>query len=149
EGHIAMWDARSGKRVRRYPGMDLPISCVRLSDEGGQVSATTEPDQSGGYSFLVIAHWDSKTGKPLKKLKLAVDSVPCCLVPDHPGKRVIIAGGNSYPWMGAWCLEKGFPLHAYEDLPSAARCLAVAPHNTRLLAALQQPALQIFGMTAH
>ncbi len=150
EGHIAMWDAKTGKRVRRYPGLDLPISCVRLSDEGGQVTATTEPIEEGGVSFLVISHWDSKTGKPIKRLNLAVESIPCCLVPDQGGKRIIVAGGGrDYSWMGAWNLETGFGLHGYDDLRGTPRCLAVAPHNTRLLAALRGPALQIFGMTAY
>jgi WD40 repeat protein len=150
EGHIAMWDIRTGKRIRRYAGIEEPISCVRLSDEGGHVTATTEPISSGGYSYIVISHWDSATGKPIKRLNLAVESVPCCLVPDQGGKRIIVAGGSSnYAWMGAFNLEDGFGLHAFDGMRGSPRCLAVAPNNTRFIAALDDAALQIFSMAAY
>lgn len=149
EGHVAMWEAATGKRVKRYSGVELPISCVRLSDEGGQVTATTEPVCDGSYSYLVISHWESQTAKPIRRLNLAVESIPCCLTPDQGGKRVLIAGGSSYGWMGAWNLENGYLAHGYDGLRGVPRCLAVAPHNTRVLAALHQPALQIFAMAAY
>jgi len=145
-GRIAMWMVDSGKRVKRYPGIDLPISCVRLSDEGGKITATTHPIRSGGLNYLVISHWDAKTGKPMTRFNIAVESSSCCVAPDRSGVRILIAGGGSDPWMGIWSLENGRGLHGFEDLRGSPTSLAVSPLNNRVLAALDVDRLQLFGL---
>ena len=149
DGHVSVWDAESGIRLRRFPCLDMPISCVRLSDEGGRVTATTEPVAERDRSFLIICHWETKTGKPIKQFNLAVESIPCCIAPDRGGTRVIIAGGGSEPWMGVFSLESGRCLHAYEELRGTPLSLAVAPLNNRLLATLENDRLQLFGLEPH
>jgi hypothetical protein len=149
EGRVCMWSVETGKRIKRFPGLDLPISCVRLSDEGGRVTATTQPIRANGLSYLVVSHWATSSGKPLNRLNLAVESIPCCIAPDQGGKRIILGGASDEPWMGAWNLEDGRCLHLYDVLKGAPLCLAVAPHNNRVLAALSNERLQVFGMETY
>ena len=126
----------------------MPISCLRLSDEGGFLTATTEPIRSGSASYLTICHWETATGKPKNQFNVAVASVPCSIAPDRGGKRVIIAGGGD-PWMAVFNLENGKCLHDYQSLRGTPLCLAVAPQNNRLLAALDTDCLQVFGLEVY
>ena len=146
EGRIAMWDVETGDRIKKYPGLELPISCVRLSDEGGKVTATTRPIQSGGLNYLVIHHWNSKSGKPIDRFNLAVESASACISPDRGGQRVILGGGGDIPWLGVWSLERGQCRHIYDRVEGAPICLAVSPTNNRVMAALHNYRLQLFGL---
>jgi len=35
-GRVSRWDIATGDRKKRYAGLDLPISCLRMSDEGAR-----------------------------------------------------------------------------------------------------------------
>lgn len=145
-GRTSLWETETGDRIKRFPGLELPISCVRVSDEGGQILATTQPIEHRGMSYLIIAHWDAKTGKPINQFNIAVESVPCSIAPDRGGKRVIISGCSDAPWMGIWSLQDGRCLYAFEHFRGTPLSLAVSPHNNRLLAALDTARLQVFGL---
>ncbi len=144
QGRVCMWSVATGERIKRYAGQEMPISCIRLSDEGGRITATTAPIAAQGYSYLVIAHWDAKTGKPINDIKLRVGSIPCCFAPDRGGIRVMIGGAG--PWLGVFNMETGHCLHIYEELRGTPLSLAVAPLNNRVLAALANNRLQLFGL---
>ena len=143
-GRVSLWDVASRKRIKRYPGLELPISCLRLSDEGGRITATTHPISHRGDSYLIICHWDTKTGKPINQINLAVDSSPCCIAPDRGGVRIILGGGG--PWLGVWELERGYCKHLYDELRGNPVSLAVSPLNNRVLAALDNSKLQLFSL---
>jgi WD40 repeat protein len=145
-GRTSLWETETGDRIKRFPGLELPISCVRVSDEGGQILATTQPIEHRGTSYLIIAHWDAKTGKPINQFNIAVETVPCCIAPDRGGKRVVIGGGQGDPWMGIWSLQDGRCLYAFDHFRGTPLSLAVSPHNNRLLAALDSARLQVFGL---
>jgi len=145
-GRVCVWSVETGERIKRYAGLDLPISCLRLSDEGGKITATTHPVRDSGSNFLVVCHWDTKTGKPKDRFSIGIDSTPCCMIPDRNGTRIIIAGGGSDPWMGVWSLERGQCKHVYDDMQGAPVSLAVSPLNNRVLAALHNEQLQLFGI---
>jgi hypothetical protein len=110
------------------------------------VTATTHPVPEGNSNYLVICHWDTKTGDPGDRFNVLVDSTPCVIAPDRGGSRVIIAGGGSYPWMGVWSLESGRLLHSYKDLRGFPISLAVSPLNNRVIAALHNQQIQLFGL---
>jgi WD40 repeat protein len=148
-GRVAMWEVETGKRIKRFAGLDLPINCLRLSDEGGKITATTHPLRAGGVNYVVICHWDTKSGKPMNRFNIGVESSSCCVAPDRGGARILIAGGGAYPWMGIWSLENGRGLHGFEDLRGSPTSLAVSPMNNRVLAALDVDRLQLFGLEPH
>jgi WD40 repeat protein len=145
-GRVCVWSVETGERIKRYAGLDLPISCLRLSDEGGKLTAATHPVRDGGTNYLVVCHWDTKTGKPKDHFNIAIDSTPCCMVPDRNGSRIFIAGGGAEPWMGVWSLERGQCKHVYDDLAGSPISLAVSPLNNRVIAALHNEQIQLFGI---
>ncbi len=147
EGRVCIWDALTGKRIKKYSRLELPISCVRLSDEGGYITATTFPVRHDGGSFLLLNRRETGTGDDVNEIPLSVNSIPCCVAPDQIGKRVLIGGGGEFPWLCAFQLDNGRLLHVYDALRGAPICLAVAPHNNRVIASLNTGRLQVFGMT--
>jgi hypothetical protein len=145
-GRACLWSVATGDRIKRYSGLELPISTLRLSDEGGTLTAATHAVRAGGTNYLVVCHWDTKTGKPQDQFNIAVDSTPCCIIPDRGGKRIIISGGGTDPWMGVWSLERGQCRHIYDDLRGSPISLAVSPLNNRIIAAMHNERLQLFGL---
>ena len=145
-GRVSMWDVETGRRLARYSGLKLPVSCVRLSDEGGQVLATTEPVEYRGANHLTICHWDAATATLINEFNITIPSMQCCVAPDRGGKRLIIAGGDRDPWMGIWSLQNGRLLYNFEHFRGTPLSLAVSPLNNRVVAALGNARLQVFGI---
>ncbi len=145
EGRVSMWHVESGRRIQWYDGLELPVSCVRLSDEKGIISASTEPVAYQGASYVAISHWHARTGRTEGEVHVAVQSPRCCITPDRNGQRILL-GGGAHPWLKVLSLQDGRCLYEYSRLLGVPLCLAVAPHNNRLIAAMATRCLQVFGM---
>ncbi len=115
-----LWDAASGKEIRRFEGHSLPVRSVAFSPDGKQVL-------TGSRDFTARL-WDAVTGKETRRFEgheSNVDSV--AFSPD--GKQVLTGGLAARLWDAA----SGKEIRHFEGHLSGADAVAFSPDGKQVL----------------
>jgi len=119
---VVLWDAATGKELRRLKGHTFAVYGAAFSADGKRVVT------GSGYVDGTVRVWDAGTGKELTQIVYPFDDKPhgvytVAFAPD--GKRVYSAGTDKL--VRAWDAETGKELLAFEGHPDIVRCLALSP----------------------
>jgi len=121
DGTLRLWDAATGKELRRFVGHERGLGGLAICPDGKMLATTSED----GTARL----WDLKTGKELHKL--TVGRGPTFGVAFSPDGKLLATGDVA---VTLWDIKTGKQLHELEDLPwKRIKCLAYNPDGKSLV----------------
>ena len=133
---------RTGDRIKRFPGLGLPISCVRVGGEG-QIPRDHAADRASRHQLSHHRSLGREDGQPISQFNIAVES--------SRAASPQTAAANASSSAAAPAMD-GHLEPARRPLPVRVRAFSrhaivasVSPHNNRLLAALDT-AGAVFGL---
>jgi WD40 repeat protein len=119
-----LWDAATGKELRRFLGHEAPVSCV-LSFRDGKTLVTGDGDGA-------IRLWDVATGKEKRRLVNPTRPVTAlALAPD--GKTLASGGRNGDPKIYLWDTASGRLLRSWLAHAEDVWVLAFSPDGKLLV----------------
>lgn len=108
---LQMWDAATGRLLRRFPEQQFGITAVAFSPDGRTLAEAHPEPSGGGY---IVRLWDATSGKRLRTLSgHTADVTALAFAPD--GKRLV--SGSDDTTLIVWDVQRG----------ERARCLPQCP----------------------
>jgi eukaryotic-like serine/threonine-protein kinase len=124
DGDLRVWDLRSGKEVRQYPGM----RCVAFSPDGSRLAAA----DGNSETIDLIQIWDTSTHQKLITLDGDDNSYADSLGFSPDGTRLIATYGST---ASIWNCESGDLLFTLEGHSSNVESAVYSPDGTRIATA--------------
>ncbi len=124
DGTLRLWDAATGKELRRFVGPEWGVGGFAISPDGKLLASTSKESSLDATTRL----WDLKTGKELHKLKGSRG--PNYGVAFSPDGKVVAAAETV---VRLWDVKTGKLLREFDDLKEWIYCLTFAPDGKSLV----------------
>ncbi len=118
---VHLWDAATGKEVRRFTGHTGQVYAVALSPDGKTAA-------SGGDDDFVRV-WDVDTGKEVRRLSVPGWTVGIAVSPD--GTRVAVGGHRGT--LHVWDAATGEEVAKFDGHADLVQAVAFSPDGSRIL----------------
>jgi WD40 repeat protein/beta-lactamase regulating signal transducer with metallopeptidase domain len=130
---MRLWDAQTGKEIRKFEGHTGPIGCAVFSPDGKRALS--------GSHDKTVRLWDVETGKQLRLLEGHTDEVPrVAFSPD--GKRAASASHDKT--VRIWDLDTGDCQHVLRGHADHVRGLVFLPDGKRVVSSDVEGVLRIW-----
>ncbi len=134
---ISLFDAATGKSLRKLSGHPHFVASLAFSPDGGTLA-------SGGQIGIVL--WDPATGKQLRLINPnpghSIETWSVAFTPD--GKGLISAGENGQ--IHLWDPATGKEIRQFKDKEINVRCAALSPDGRTLASATADKEIQLWEM---
>jgi len=149
KGRVVVWSLKNGDVIQRLRLAQQNVSSLQFSAGADTILAAVAPGDALMPVHAKVWRMDVLSGDMNECFKPA--DVPRSLLYyttlDHGGKRLLCVGKvEAANVLEIWSLSTGQRLHAFVDLHGAVACLAVAPNNMRVMAALKKRQLKVFAI---
>jgi len=136
---VLIWEAASGKLVKRLQGLPERTYAIRYSPNGWWIAtASGTPAQSG-----LVRLWDAVTGEPMRDLVEVEDSVFGLAF--SPNSRLLAAGGCDRT-IRIWDLAAGRLAKSIEDHADWVLDLDFSPDGSRLVSGSRDKTSKLFDV---
>jgi serine/threonine protein kinase len=140
---LRLWDARTGRGLRRLEGHRGVVFCVAVSPDGKRALS----GGGGEEKDHALRYWNLETGKLIRELKGHQGRVLSIVIsPD--GRRAYSAGGGNpedKEWpIRVWDLETGQPLAPFVGHTWEVRCLTLSADGRLLLSGSQDETARLW-----
>jgi WD40 repeat protein/mono/diheme cytochrome c family protein len=136
---VLLWDAASGKLVKRLQGLPERTHAIRYSPNGWWIAtASGTPAQSG-----VVRLWDAATGEPLRDLVEIEDTVFALAF--SPDSKLLAAGGADRI-IRVWDMATGRLAKTIEDHADWVLDLDFSPDGRYLVSASRDKTSKLFDL---
>lgn len=120
---IKLWNAKTGKPVRDFPGSEAHLTALDYSPDGRFVAT------GGGGGDATVRVWEVRTGKLAAHLRARMSDVTCVRF-SSDGSR--LATSDSGGVARVWDWRAGRELHAFHDHAPWLHCVAFSPDGKQL-----------------
>jgi WD40 repeat protein len=136
---IRLWDAESGKMVRRVGRMTDYVWSVQFSPNGKYIA-------SAGRRNGSVHTWDANNGELIKTLNGQKGGISKILY-SHAGQHLIAAGGSFDPVIYVWDIEHEKVIHHLEGHRDYIDCIAIHPSEKLLASASRDGTLRLWDLS--
>ncbi|HZY85203.1 MAG TPA: hypothetical protein VFE78_10260, partial [Gemmataceae bacterium] len=148
DNSVRVWDAATGKEVRRLRGFANGIACAAFAPDGGRAVLGSAGRWKNGWQHgpeFDVLLWDLSGHRPAHTLKgHARDIFAVALSAD--GRRALSAGPETSIFV--WDAEAGTKLHTLEGHTQAVTCLAVSPDGRYALSGGVDRTVRLWDLAA-
>ena len=133
-GSMKLWDAATGKEVRKFAARDTEVRAVAFSPDGGSVlsGGCREWDAKNGTTCIegTVRLWDAASGEQLRSLRGHSERV--MTVAFSPDGRTILSGSYDST-LKQWDAATGRELHTLSGHKSGVYAAAFSPDGRMVL----------------
>jgi WD40 repeat protein len=135
---IRLWDAATGKMIRRVGRTTDWVWTVQFSPDGKHIA-------SAGRRNGTVHVWDAEKGQLVRALNGQKGGISRVLY-SRDGKRLIAAGGSFDPSIYVWDIEREKPIHRLEGHRDYIDSIALSSDEKLLASASRDGTLRLWNL---
>jgi WD40 repeat protein/HEAT repeat protein len=146
DNSIRVWDAASGKEVRRLRGFPNGIACAAFSPDGTQAVLGSAGQWKNGWQHgpdFDVLLWDLTGNRLVRAFKGHTRDVFAVAL-SADGRRILSAGAEGSIFV--WDAAAGVRLHRLEGHTQAVTCLAISPDGRYALSGGQDRTVRLWDL---
>ena len=143
EEELILWDVKSGKRIKTFPGQYSFVTVATFTPDGKYLISANYRKIISGSSYQTIAIWDLKTGKEVRTLVGHHETVVSVV---NDGKYIL-----SGDWKGTiklWDLFSGKELQTFKGHTDKVHLINFSPDGQLILSASEDNTTRLWDISS-